>query len=159
MTGLNDCGCRPRCNRWGPVWRRVDKRGRISNRRNEKTADQIEYHPLFCILEPLESIVRPEWEGQFPVARINWFEVYTACTKVLGKISAVHCDDPQDLMSAHFHDTRDARLTRGVGAVEAFLAMAQQLGRPAFKLDHATGIGIAGNAIRETFKGETASAE
>ncbi len=32
MTGLNDCGFRPFCNRWAPVWRGVDKLRRITNK-------------------------------------------------------------------------------------------------------------------------------
>ena len=60
MTGLNDCGFRPSCNRWAPVWRGVDKRRRVTNKGVQKTADQILAHPIVCALEPLESIVRPE---------------------------------------------------------------------------------------------------
>lgn len=71
MTGLNACGCRAYCQRWGLVWRGTDTRSSATIEGIERTAEQIASHPLVCILEPLESIVRSEWEGNFPVARIN----------------------------------------------------------------------------------------
>ena len=157
MTGLNQCGCQPFCNRWGPVWRGIDKRSRLTNEGVEKTADQIASHPLVCVLEPLESIVRSEWEGSFPVARINWFEVFRACTEILEKISSVHCQDPRDLTSTHLHLTRDAGFSCGKDGVESLLAEAQQLERHEFKIICATDITLAVNAIRETLKGKATS--
>ena len=157
MTGLNECGCQPFCNRWGPVWRGVDKRSRLNNEGVEKTADQIASHPLVCVLEPLESIVRSEWEGNFPVARVNWFEVFRGCTEILEKISSVHCQDPRDLLSTHLHSTRDDSFSCGKDDVEKLLTKAQQLERHAFKVICATNITLAVNAIRETFKGKAAS--
>ncbi len=155
MTGLNDCGFKPFCNRWGPVWRGNDKRSRVNNNGVEKMAHQIAAHPLICVLEPLETIVCPEWEGNFPVARIDWFKVFTACTDILEKISAVHCSDPRDLTSTHIHRNRDASFACGKSDVEFLLGMAQQLDRPSFKVECATYISVAGNAIRETLKGKT----
>lgn len=159
MTGLNECGCQPYCNRWGPVWRGVDKRSRVTNEGIFKTVHQITSHPLVCVLEPLESVVRPEWEGKFPVARINWFEVFTACTDVLEKMPAVHCEDPKDLTSRHFHHTRDDGFCCGIDNVERLLSKAQQLEKGAFKIACAERVRLARDAICETFKGETASAE
>ena len=157
MTGLNECGCQPFCNRWGPVWRGIDKRSRLTNEGVDKTADEIASHPLVCVLEPLESIVRSEWEGNFPVAKINWFEVFTACTEILEKISSVHCQDFRDLTSTHLHLTRDHGFSCGKDGVESLLAGAQQLERHEFKVICATNITLAVNAIRETFKGSAAS--
>ena len=157
MTGLNECGCQPLCNRWGPVWRGIDKRSRLNNEGVEKTADQIASHPLVCVLEPLESIVRSEWEGNFPVARVNLFEVFRGCTDILEKISSVHCQDPRDLLSTHLHSTRDDSFSCGKDDVESLLTKAQQLERHAFKVICATNITLAVNAIRETFKGKAAS--
>ena len=157
MAGLNDCGCRAFCHRWGLVWRGIDRRSRVTNDGIKRTAEQIASHPLVCVLEPLESIVRSEWEGNFPVARINWFEVFSACTDILEKMSSVHCQDPRDLMSTYLHLTRDHGFSCGKDDVESLLAKAQQLDRQAFKIICATDITPAVNAIRETFKSKTAS--
>ena len=157
MTGLNACGCSPFCNRWGPVWRGIDKRSRLTNEGVDKTADDIASHPLVCVLEPLESIVRSEWEGNFPVARINWFEVFSACTEILERISSAHCQDPRELTSVHLHLTRDQGFICGKDCVESFLGEAQQLERHEFKATCATEITLAVNAIRETFKSKAAS--
>ena len=157
MTGLNDCCCRAFCHRWGLVWRGIDRRSRATNKGIERTAEQIASHPLVCVLDPLESIVRSEWEGNFPVARINWFEVFSSCTEILEKISSVHCQDPRDLMSTHFHLTHDHGFNCGKDDVESLLVKAQQLERHAFKTICATDITPAVNAIRESFKGRAAS--
>ena len=95
------------------MWRGIDNRSRVSNLCITKTAVQIASYHLVCVLNPLESIIRPEWEGQFPVAGINWFEVYTACTEVLEKICAAHWDDPKDLTSTHIHSSRNASFECG----------------------------------------------
>lgn len=158
MTGLNECRCQPYCNRWGTVWRGIDKRSRVTNEGIFKFVDQIASHPLVCVLEPLESVVRSEWEGKFPVARINWFEVFTACTDILEKMPAVHCEDPKDLTSRHFHSTRDDDFCCGKNNVEYLLAEAQQLEQSAFKIACAERLRLAVDAIRETLKGEAASA-
>ena len=155
MTGLNSCNFSRFCHRWGPVWRGIDKRSPISNNELQRTADQMAAHPLICMLEPLEAIVRPEWEGDFPVARINWFEVFTACTDILEKISAFHCSDPRELTTTHVHRNRDDSFACGLQEVGNLLAMAQQLDRPSFKVDCANNIRVAGNAIRDTLKGKT----
>lgn len=57
MTGLNDCGFRIYCNQWRPVWCGIDKRSRLNNDGLERIAQQIDAHPLVCVLEPLESLV------------------------------------------------------------------------------------------------------
>ena len=157
MTGLNECGCRAFCYRWGLVWRGIDRRNRATIDGIKRVAQQIASHPLVCVLEPLESIVRSEWEGNFPVARINWFEVFSACTEILEKISSVHCQDPRDLTSRHLHLIRDHGFTCGKDDVESLLTKAQQLERHTFKVTCATEITLAVNAIRETFKGKAAS--
>lgn len=157
MTGLNDCGCRALCHRWGLVWRGIDRRSRATNHGIKRTAEQIASHPLVCVLEPLESIVRSEWEGNFPVARINWFEVFSACTEILEKISSVHCQDPRELTSSHLHLIRDHGFSCGKDHVESLLANSQQLERYAFKIICATDITTAVNAIHETFKSKAAS--
>ena len=157
MTGLNDCGCRTFCHRWGLVWRGIDRRSRATNDGIKRTAEQIASHPLVCVLDPLESIVRSEWEGNFPVARINWFEVFSACTEILEKTSSVHCQDPRDLTSTHLHLTRDHGFSCGKDDVESLLIKAQQLDRQAFKIVCASDITPAVNAIRDTFKGKASS--
>lgn len=154
MTGLNDCGFMPYCNRWGPVWRGVDKLSRITNVGVQKTADQIAAHPTVCALEPLESIVRPEWEGTFPVARVNWFEVFMACTEILGKISAIGCEDPRDLTAAHVHHNRDAAFTCGKTSVEHPLTRADQCDWHDFMLNSSAHVSVAKNAIHETLNGK-----
>ena len=157
MTGLNDCGCRAFCHRWTLVWLGTDRRSRATNDGIMRIAEQIASHPLICLLEPLESIVRSEWEGNFPVARINWFEVFSACTEFLEKISSVHCQDPRDLTSTHLHLKRDHGFTCGKDHVECLLVKAQELERHDFRVICATEIKLAVNAIRETFKSKATS--
>ena len=160
MTGLNDCGCRAFCHRWDLVWRGTNKRSVTTNdaiKRTAKTAEQIASHPLVCLLDPLETIARSEWEGTgttLPVARINWFEVYIACTEILEKISSANSQDPRDLMATHFHSYRTDGYGCGKQCVESLLSKAQQVERHDFKSICAYWNTLAGDAIRETFKGK-----
>ena len=99
------------------MWRGVDKCSRATNKGFEKTARQIAAHPIVCALEPLEPTVRPEWEGKLPVPRVNWLEVFMACTEILEKMTAVHCGSP-NITAAHVHDDRDDAFNCGRQRVE-----------------------------------------
>ena len=158
MTGLNDTGFGHACRLWVSVWRGKHNVGRLTNKEILDTFNQIDAHPLVCTLEPLESIVRSEWEGKFPVPRINWFEVFTCCTEVLRKISDVECGDPRDLECFRDSWNRDASFHYGKVEVEALIKHAQELDRDEFLLEWAEQLRTARNAIRETFKGKKSSA-
>lgn len=155
MSGLNDCSFNPCCHRWDPVWWGSDKHRQVT-KAVQRTADKISAHPLVCALEPLESNIRPEWEGMFPVARINWFEVYMACTGILEKMTAGLCvryalEDPE---MTHFHLNRDHEVVCGKYRVEDLLKWADKYKRSNPELTESIDVSVAKDTIRETFAGE-----
>ena len=154
MTGLSDCGFRAFCNRWGPLWRGVEKCGGVSTGEVEKSADQITAHPLVCMLEPLESIVRLEREGHFLVAITNWFEVFMAYTGIPEKTSAIGCADPRDLTAVHVHENRDAAFICGKVCVENLLTQADDEEKNDFMLNNSADTRIMKNAIHDVMKGK-----
>ena len=93
------------------------------------------------------------------MARINWFEVFTACTDILEKISAIHCKDPRDLTAVHVHKNRDSAFCCGVNIVESLLTMADELERHDFLVNASAGVSVTRTAIRETFERKMVSAK
>ncbi len=93
------------------------------------------------------------------MARINWFEVFTACTGILEKIAAVDCEDPRDLTAAHVHKNRDAAFCCGAKMVESLLTLADELERHDFVVNASAGVSVTRTAIRETFEGKMVSAK
>lgn len=160
FNGLNDCACKPRCNCWAPVWYGINAHHDISNKGVDKTAAQINSHPVVCVLEPLETVVRPQWQGTFPIGKINWFEIFMTCTEILEKISSVRCGDLRDLTAEdlHVHKDRDTAFSCGKSLVERMFEIADTYEgkvKTNFVADYWHELTPMKNAIHQSLKGWT----
>ncbi|CAD6585577.1 MAG: hypothetical protein ASARMPREDX12_002061 [Alectoria sarmentosa] len=62
--------------------------------------DELSVHPCASVLDHLEGVVGAEFEGSFPVAKVNWLEIYITCTEILANCSRAtgfekYCPDPE----------------------------------------------------------------
>ena len=108
-------------------------------------------------LSRMERDVGPELEGQFPIARINWMEVYLTCTEVLEKIALAKLQEPASPSLIPDSDGRGI-LTYGIRFVQTFLDFADEHGSPGrdrrtFPYLGGRSIGYVRDAINEVFKG------
>ena len=107
-------------------------------------------------LERMDRELKPEMEGEFPIARINWFEVYLTCTEILEKTAIAKLREPT---SPYVSGEGDSYVTYGVRFTETFLDLADELtatkgGKKEFPYQVSPSIGYFKNAVKSALKGE-----
>lgn len=101
-----------------------NKGGDATDEETEKIRDILAYQFLALSFEDMQPSIVSELEGEFPIARINWFAVYITCTGILeaiGKHLQANTSDPEQKRRTGY----DYHIT-GVRFIEMFLADADQ---------------------------------
>lgn len=94
FAGLYTCAFSPSCVAWSYAWHGSDRTKLPPDEDVQKVAAEIAAHPLVFALDHLESALGPELQGNFPMGRLNWFEVFLTITEVLsemGRSAHVEC--------------------------------------------------------------------
>jgi hypothetical protein len=105
-------------------------------------------------LEKLERTVASVLEGDFPVAKVKWFEIYLTCTQILEDIARVLLDTSEK------DPNRDTLPGKCLYELSGLLPMAdecveQQGGRRLFREVYGPTIDIVKPAIGRAMKGES----
>lgn len=87
FDGLYCCRFQHGCHCWPHVWHGLDKGKNATDKQLSQARDELSVHPCASILDHLEGVVGVEFEGSFPVAKVNWLEVYITCTEILANFS------------------------------------------------------------------------
>ncbi|KAL8794107.1 MAG: hypothetical protein Q9195_003292 [Heterodermia aff. obscurata] len=101
-----------------------EKGGDATDEETAKVRDVLSNQFLALTLENMQPSIVSELEGEFPIAKINWFAVYMTCTGILeliGKYFHASATDQEQKsrMEKDFHVT-------GVRWIEMFLTTADQ---------------------------------
>ena len=159
LAGLHSCRFRPLCANWSYVWHSMDRsKWPPTDETMDRVAHEIAAHPPVFALDHLERAVGPELQGDFPSARLNWFEIFLTVTEILsevGKAAPVHCIECR-------RSPADAEfwVGAGCGAVERLLRRADEGGDEGMKdfADRYLGmVEPARNAICSAVRGEVFS--
>ena len=115
--------------------------------------------PFACALDRLERVIGPEFEGDFPCAKINWFAVYLTCTEILRHLSEswVH-EQRHPCPGAPKHDQR--WLDDGWVEAAGMLCLEEEFGEEIgsdFTVEHGEYIKHCRDAIDKALKGELIS--
>lgn len=86
FAGLYRCGFRPSCVAWSYAWHGLDRNKFPPDKEITKVADEVAAHPFVFALDHLESAAGPELQGEFPTARLNWFEIFLTMTEILSEL-------------------------------------------------------------------------
>lgn len=93
FDGLYSCQFRHACHCWPHVWHGLDKGKNVADKHISQVRDELSAHPCASILDHLEGVVGAEFESDFPVAKVNWLEIYITSTEILANLSrAVRSD-------------------------------------------------------------------
>lgn len=106
-------------------------------------------------LERMDREVKPECEGDFPIARINWFEVYLTCAEILEKTAILKLKEPT---SPYVSGEGESYVSYGVRFTETFLDFADEntttkRGRQEFPYQASPSIGYFRSAVKSALKG------
>ena len=72
-----------------------EKGGDATDEEREKVRDILASEFLAITIEKMQPVIVSELEGEFPVARINWFGVYLTCTGILESLGKImHANIP-----------------------------------------------------------------
>lgn len=151
VAGLQKCKFLPGCQSWVSVWKRQGP-GSGLEREIDATFQEIQTHPLVCALDHLEAAANQEWKGEFPVARLNWLEIYMSCFEFLEGISNANCGDPRELLD-HVHTSRKESLDCGIQFVEGWFPLADDYGQHEFFIMFEKDISTVRKALRSVFRG------
>ena len=127
-----------------------EKGGDATDEETAKVRDILSSEFLAITLEKMQPAIVSELEGEFPVAKINWFAVYLTCTGVLeslGRLKQAYATDPEQKERMGY----DFAIT-GVRDIEMFLSVADQgartkKGKRAWAKEYEAWIKNAANAI------------
>ena len=155
FAGLHKCRFRPSCCAWSYVWHGTDRTKYPTDEHVQQVAGEIAAHPFVFALDHLESAVGPELQGSFPMARLNWFEIFLTVTEILsemGKTAHVECVECRNsAANAEFW------VAGGRFAVEQILQRADAYecsGMSEFRSKTMHMVERAGNAIRGAVRGK-----
>ncbi len=96
FAGLYSCGFYPSCVAWSYAWHGSDRSKFPSDEDSQRVADEIAAHPLVFALDHLEIAVGPELQSEFPMARVNWFEIFLTMADILSEMGkAAHPKCPE----------------------------------------------------------------
>ena len=95
FDGLYCCNFRHGCHCWPHVWHGLKKGKNATDKQISQVRDELSAHPCASILDHLEGVVRAEFEAEFPVAKVNWLEIYITCTEILANLSRAKRFDPE----------------------------------------------------------------
>lgn len=100
FDGLYCCHFQHVCKCWPHVWHGLDRGKNVTDKQISQARDELSVHPCASVLDHLEGVVGAEFEGSFPVAKINWLEIYITCTEILANFSRAtgfeeDCPDPE----------------------------------------------------------------
>ena len=104
-----------------------EKGGDATDEETAKVRDILSSEFLAITLEKMQPAIVSELEGEFPVAKINWFAVYLTCTGILeslGRLKQAYATDPEQKERMGY----DFAIT-GVRDIEMFLSVADQEAR------------------------------
>ena len=102
-----------------------EKGGDATDEEREKVRDILASQFLAITLEKMQPTIVDELEGDFPIAKINWFAVYLTCTGILSLLGKwMHANSDGDAENRE-RMTYDFELT-GVRWIEFFLGDAER---------------------------------
>ena len=134
------------------------KGSRLCDKKEFAEMVRIMYNGTFAdTLDRMEREVGPELEGEFPIARINWIEVYLTCTEILERIAIAKLQEPA---SPHMDGKGEGFLSYGVKFTETLLDYADEHASPGrdrknFPLLMAESIECVRDAIAAVFQGKS----
>lgn len=155
LAGLYSCKFHPTCVGWSYAWHGSDRNKTPSDEDRQKVADEIAAHPLAVVLDSLESALGPELQGDFPMAQLNWFELFLTMTEILGEMGrAAHAE----CIECRLKCACDAKIwvDHGLNAVEELMQKADKYGNiatSAFGSEYLSIVEPARNAIRSALRG------
>ena len=128
----------------------------MTEKQSQQAFSELCAHPFASALDHLEGVVCRECDGDFPVARINWLEIYLTSSEILGSYAkAIRKDEPP--LPCCEPDTEEKWTAKGRYYVERLLLRADTSeldGSIVFVSAYRRAIGDARNAIHGALKGE-----
>jgi len=108
----------------------------------------------------LETIGSLDLDGDFPTAKINWFQIYLSCTEILGNFAALRQGDVTGAVSDLDtpREEREDLIQDGQKFVKSILPHANEYqdkdSASDFLYDNSEAVAHATNTIRGALKGE-----
>ena len=158
FDGLHCCRFQHGCHCWPHVWHGLEKGKNVTAKQISQARDELSVHPCASILDHLEGVVGAEFEGDFPVAKINWLEVYITCTEISANVSrAVHFDSEGPTPIFAYNHEHWSVL--GLSFVDGLLPLADNFPNKAntgsgFVATHCQKVELAKEAIRMALEGK-----
>lgn len=156
--GLHDCQFQYECHCWPHVWHGLDKDKNVTEKQISQVRNELSVHPCASILDHLEGVVGAELEGDFPVAKINWLEIYITCTEISANLSRAAYFDPECTTPEFAHNHEHWPIL-GLSFVEMLLPLADNFPHKTndgsgFVATHWPEIELAKKAIRMALEGK-----
>ena len=158
FDGLYICQFQHGCHCWPHVWHGLDKGKNVTEKQISQVRNELSVHPCASILDHLEGVVGAELKGDFPVAKVNWLEIYITCTEVLANLSRVAHFDPED-PSPEFAYNHEHWPSAGKDMAVALLSLAENFPNETsdglgFVATHWSKIELVREAIRMALEGK-----
>lgn len=158
FDGLHICQFRHGCHCWPHVWHGLDKGKNVTEKQISQVRNELSVHPCASILDHLEGVVGAEFKGDFPVAKVNWLEIYITCTEILANLSRAANFDPED-PTPEFAYNNEYWPSAGQDMAVALLGLAENFSNETndglgFVATHWSKIEIVREAIRMALEGK-----
>lgn len=148
--GLHRCSFLPGCHCWPHIWHGLSKGKNATDKQLSQVRDELSVHPCASILDHLEGVVGAEFEGDFPVAKVNWLEVYITCTGILANLSRA-IQPKAECLTVELASNDELWTFRGQILVEKLLSLADGSG---FVATYWLEVEDAKKAIRTALEGK-----
>ena len=158
FDGLYICQFEYGCHCWPHVWHGLEQGKNVTEKQISQVRNELSVHPCASILDHLEGVVGAELEGDFPVAKVNWLEVYITCTEILANLSRAAQFDPED-PTPDFAYSNEHWPSSGQDMAVALLSLAENFPNETndglgFVATHRSKIELIREAIRMALEGK-----